>query len=246
MHRLSDLGATQITFGGGDPFIYRRFPDLLRYIREELPGVGLLHVDTNGIALREQDYGVVVSTVDLLGFPLDGPSDEQNTLMRPNRAGFSAVRMHLGNLYDLLAIKINTVVTSRNVGVLGELSDLLRGTPPAIWALYEFWAIGPAASINAPNFVVEHETYTNAVSAIRAEVDYCHVEVNLVTSRSDSYFFVTHTGRAYAVSDDDHKHYVDLGSVFEDAVLNRWSAIVREERNGQRMSERLRIIRARP
>ncbi len=237
--RVSEFGFDSITFGGGDPFNYKDFSTLLSYTRRKKPSA-FIQVDTNGLGIKEEHYAFLTRESDLVGLPLDGSCEEVHREMRGMANHFDKVIALMRRLSERGAhIKINTVVGSHNIGDLLRLSNLLRPFRPDIWSLYEFWSLGPALSA-AAKYRIQRIEYMEAVSAIAQQCDFTHVEIGSVPVRHRSYFFVSHTGRAYTLDKTDPEKYVNIGSVFDDAVVERWRAHGDAERMAERLDDRVR------
>lgn len=243
--RCAELGMTQISFGGGDPFLYDAFLDLVHWVRGEIGQVEFVHVDTNGLALTAAQYSRIAQDVDLIGFPVDGPSPRTHAAVRGSSRSFGMALRHLQALSPVVATKVNTVVTKQNIDSLPALAERLRAVRPRIWALYEFWPIGDIASEHASRFTVSRSAFDAAASEIVGKYSFCRIEAGSVDSRSGSYFFVTQTGRAYAVTASDPSRYVELGSVFDPAIASRWAHLVDVEANSERMAARLAVVHRR-
>lgn len=241
LERLVELGATQVSFGGGDPFAYREFTRLLSWSRESLKTLQVVHVDTNGLALSESDYDLVASTVDLIGLPLDGSLQRIHDAVRGGRSNFAQSIHHIRALAPRLPVKVNTLVCRPNSEDLPNIAALLRSEPPAIWALYEFWTLGDRAKRFSSRFALTREQYWQAVKFAESESG-INVEFDPVDARAGAYFLVTQTGRAYATTGVLDHDYTELGSVFDDDVLPRWEACVDPLVNRERMDGRLRVL----
>src|SRR5437660_4987884 len=93
--RCASLGIRVITFGGGDPFA---FPDFKYLAEHAVESQMKVHVDTNGICLRERDYPWLEKNVHLLALPLDGPDRQVHGKMRGSDQHFDTVLKHLRGL----------------------------------------------------------------------------------------------------------------------------------------------------
>jgi len=221
--RLNELGVKAITFGGGDPFIYDDFRELLTYVRNNLKGIGFVQVDTNGLRLREEDYELLSRTIDLLGLPLDGASELIHARMRARSGHFTSVLAGIRSARKAgVPVKINTVVSRMNQADIAGMIDLLRGEGIARWSLYEFWPLDQSRSATAEGHSIQHEEFLRTVEQVVSTCDFTIVEVGTIDSRAGAYFFVSDAGRAYALLGGGRTMYVELGSVFDADILVRW------------------------
>ncbi|TQM82827.1 radical SAM family protein [Saccharothrix saharensis] len=238
--RLVELGAESITFGGGDPFRYRRFPELLGHVRAELPQITFVQVDTNALGWAERSLADIAATVDLVGLPVDGSTDAVHTRMRDRAGHLDRVLHVVERLQGQVPIKINTVVSRVNAGDLVQLGRLLSRYRIAIWSLYEFWPVGPIAVRNKPGFQLGADEFAAAVDRVVSSCPDLPVEVNAAAARSKSYFFTSQTGRAYAVDGADPNAYVELGSVHDEDIVRKWLDHADPTSNAHRVRERRR------
>jgi MoaA/NifB/PqqE/SkfB family radical SAM enzyme len=221
--RIVSWGCFSITFGGGDPFLYSEFSELLTHANKRRGLLKFIQVDTNGIGVRAHHYPSIKENVDLLGLPLDGSDNATHGLMRSNLKHFDKVINLLTELSRMsVPIKINTVVSRRNVDDLGDLLELLSHFQIRIWSLYEFWPLGLYGSVHKEEYAVPHELFLERAQWIRETCEFAQVEIGSIDKRSRAYFFVSQTGRAYAIKSSNVEEYVELGSVFDDEVIDRW------------------------
>lgn len=186
-------------------------------------GRPLPETHTNGVGVRREHYDVIQRTVSLLGLPLDDSNTLVNAAMRASRSHFEVVTGLLED-FDLLRvpIKVNTVVSRVNVEDLPDLARVLGRYRIQIWALYQFWPLGPSALANRRRYEIGAAEFLSAVDGVRRVAKIRHIEAGDVDSRWHAYFMVTDKGRAYTVSRESPETFQDLGSVFDDDVLERW------------------------
>jgi MoaA/NifB/PqqE/SkfB family radical SAM enzyme len=221
--------------------MYSDFPELLIFSKRDMV-FSFIQVDTNGLCLRKPHYQSLLRGCDLLGVPLDGGTREMNDRLRGREGHFMIV---LGLLEDLgqlhLPLKVNTVVCRENIRDLLNLEIILGKYPIKLWSLYEFWGIGPAAD-HVARFSIPTADFLDAVQAIAARARSLNVEIGAVSERRQSYFFVSHSGRAYTVDRTDSSKYFSLGSVFDADILEKWQTNV-EATADPRLARRVASVR---
>ena len=236
--RVASWGSRAMTFGGGDPFLYGPFRELLVHAKNH--GF-FIQVDTNALLMKDDDYDLTAKHVDLLGLPLDGSTPELHGAMRRHKKHFHTIVAALQNSRARnIPIKINTVVSSLNVGDLLNIAELLRLHKIERWALYEFWPLGQIALDNALQYNISKESFLRETDKLREIVDFATLEIGSISVRHNSYFFVTHTGKAYTVNPNNHSEYVDLGSIFDEQVLKIWNEYANPALNTARLEPRIR------
>ncbi|MFO7772968.1 MAG: radical SAM protein [Dehalococcoidia bacterium] len=230
-----------ITFEGGDPFNYCDFPLLLQRIARD----GLfVQVDSNALGLRDQHIPILKEAVNLVSLPLEGPKDIHSR-MRNHHSHFDIVLSWIERLLEEeIPVKVNTVVTSVNIGTLEELALLLRNFPIDLWTLYQFWPIGPGKT-NRVQFELPEEDFAKITSSIAMRYTFTRIEVSRISNRLLSYFFVRSTGSVYVVRKDDPEEYVELGSAFDHDILDKWLKHVNPEAVQDRTNLRMTSSRKR-
>lgn len=219
VERCVNLGAKVITFAGGDPFMYDSFRELLQYSSK----LGVeIHVDTNGISMKEADYSLIADYVSLLALPLDGPNDSIQTTMRKMSGHFDVVLKHMSKLGDLpCSLKVNTVAALPNLSSLGQLAELLKSYSIRIWSLFQFWPLGLGVK-NQTIFQISDNEYNQVVEKLYEMNLPFHLEAGTFSERNGYHFYVTHTGMVYTNNLADPSSYDELGLIFDDQVVEEW------------------------
>jgi MoaA/NifB/PqqE/SkfB family radical SAM enzyme len=213
--RLSEMQVKAITFGGGDPFQYQFMPSILKHAKT----LGMfVHVDTHAKALfrSRRNLDLLTEYVDLLGLPLDGATPAVHDLVRSLPGHFEIINkciQWLGPLRQRL--KLNTIVTSINVGDVNNLAKLVVDISPYRWSLYQFWPLGPARAK-----AVVHQVNDETFAQVAASIDRILNESTIVyeatprVARFNSYPIIHHDGSVMA-HHSDLGNIVHLGSLFD-------------------------------
>jgi MoaA/NifB/PqqE/SkfB family radical SAM enzyme len=213
------LGARVITFGGGDPFMYRFIHDLVKQARD---GGVFVHVDTNALSMRKADHDAIRRHVGLVGLPLDGPDAQSHGRMRGSARHFDIVLGHLDRLCDMgVRVKVNTVASKLNIDCLVALAELLRNRALFRWSIYQFWPFDEITQANN-EYGLPRERFDEELKRINSLGLPFPVEAGPVSERAGTYFFVTHTGLVYSNSAEQESQYQFLGSIFDDNTIDAW------------------------
>lgn len=220
IQRVADLGFTSITFGGGDPFQIKSISSLLRKAKS----LGLfVHVDTHGKGLKttEDNFELLRDTIDLLGLPLDGPTSKIHDLMRSSQGHFSIVENRLSWAKQFKnKLKINTLVSSVNIGAMVDLHPIVQAFAPTRWSLYQYWPIGPGAlkkekhALSTEAFLLAGKRATEYFSNSGTTV-----EVNPQEVRRATYPIVDHEGSVFLHSSAPDNSYRFLGNLFSENTI---------------------------
>lgn len=217
------LNPEAVTIGGGDPFMFRSIVDLLAMLHD---GKRFIQVDTNAKSLKQAHIYSLLKYVNLVGLPLDGGRRESHELMRAAPGHFKIVMEWLHKLSQLsIGIKINTVVSRLNLADVINIGYLLSNYNIAVWSLYQFWPMQDGLKHN-DRFNVDDAAYSNVAARIKTSFPRIEIESATITERSRAYLFVNHNGTVYTVDPQNHRYYLDIGSIFEADVLKKWQQIV--------------------
>jgi MoaA/NifB/PqqE/SkfB family radical SAM enzyme len=218
VERSAQIGFKVITFGGGDPMLYSFLPDLI----EAAKYCGLfVHVDTNAIGLQctPETAKLLVSGIDLLGLPLDGPRPEIHNQIRSASSHFELV---LGRLKWLAPFrhktKINTLVSKFNARSISEMVSLIKDLSPARWSLYQYWPLSFGKNV-ANKHLISAQEFSHCMDALPALIDEVRVEANPIPLRRLTYPFVAQDGTVYLHHISDPSAYEFLGPIFNDEVV---------------------------
>lgn len=219
VERCAALGAKVITFGGGDPFMYGGFRDLL----QKTADLGIRsHVDTNALGLTPSDYKLLEDTRSLLALPLDGPNSQVHLQMRKMENHFDVVIGHLDALRERsVRVKINTVVSTCNYDSILKLAELLNSYRINLWSLYQFWPLHDALANNA-SYQLTSIDFDSLMKLLLSRKHSFSIEQGPITERHGTYFFVSHTGLLYINHPSDLTKYLTVGSVFDDKAIADW------------------------
>jgi MoaA/NifB/PqqE/SkfB family radical SAM enzyme len=243
--RLAEWGVSSLTFGGGDPMMYPQLDAALELARSLLPAA-FLQLDTNGLrGVRDNRLERLAALVDLVGLPIDGVSTDIEWRMRRHRAHLRSVVAAAEAVTGVGgAVKVNTVVTRVNLHEIGEIGRQVARIGARIWSLYEFWAIGPGATAGRERHALPAGAYAGALRVAREAAPDVVIEAGEVALREAAYFFVTDQGDAYCTGPGSSGMYTALGSLFDDAVLDRWDAYADMPAVEARFRPRMSLVRS--
>lgn len=221
----------QIVFGGGDPFMYHDFVALLEFAAKKQVK---LHVDTNGLALKDDSYNILQNAISSIAFPLEGPR-EYHDIIRMCHNHFEIVTRHIKqcNAYGI-PVHINTVITEKNIHSLVQLANILREFKIALWNIYEYWAFD---NINFSSTKIDVSLVEKKIQDIKA-IFGPNVIYSPVQRRKSSYLFVSSIGNVYTISPDDPHKYYEIGYYDDPAIMNMIEAVVDPVQNNIRYSDK--------
>ncbi|MBN1156406.1 radical SAM protein, partial [Candidatus Woesearchaeota archaeon] len=209
---LSEKGVEAINFTGGEPLMRRDIADILKHSKQK----GLRNiVTTNGILL-ERKLPDIADLVDYVGLPLDSSNPEVHRTMRPTKAVSNHYQLILQLLhllheeYSSIGIKINTVVSKKNVGSVMGVGNLI-GDVATSWKLSHF-SPGGYGSAHSQEFYLPTGRYRKVVARCKATYPHLNIIASEAHTEDDYCRVVSSRGHFLAPTADGLK---DLGSILE-------------------------------
>jgi MoaA/NifB/PqqE/SkfB family radical SAM enzyme len=152
LRSLKSRGLLKIHFSGGEAFLH---PQINKII-EDAVGLGLqVNLTSNGTLITKQIARMIVdSGVHSISISLDGASAKTHDKIRGVKGAFKATVKAIGYLSKMSkkhpVIRVNTVVTSRNVDELGGIHTLVQSISEKIkWKLIPVDTSDKAMRVNA-------------------------------------------------------------------------------------------------
>lgn len=179
-HLKESYGINKITVGGGDPlsrgdivFILKAIKALGYKVNLDTTGLPFLYdvkiiMNGSGTA-RKVPILDVIENVDVLGLPIDGPSEEINQKFRTGRDAVLSEILNLLNVLEDYKVKIciNTVVHKNNFSVLKDIADLIsKYKNIVVWQLFQFIPTGPIGYHNYRELLLDDKTYDRSMNIL--------------------------------------------------------------------------------
>lgn len=221
--RISELKIKKVVISGGDPFLYKKLIQLLMQFFESGHAV---HLDSNfkNAPLNFLEQLEMAKIVPSFGLPLDGSNENFHSLMRGEKKHFQTVCHWISRLVSAgFDVKVNTVVSSKNIDDLWNIEKLLNTLKIKRWSLYQFWPMATGLE-NAEKHSIDIIQFDSIVSDLVSHSDIA-IGGGSIEERKSNYMFVRSDGGVYTVDPANYHLYVELGSIFDANILERWSQI---------------------
>lgn len=227
-------GTRSIVFTGGEPLVRPDIDDLIKFSKEQGMRVTL---STNTLMLkRRKDQ--ILPYIDEIGVPLDGSSQEKNSLMRLGnirafQSSIEALEM-LSAEYPKIEVTIRTVVSKVNKNDIESIGSLLEGKMGRFdrWKLYQFTPVS-IGSHNKDKFEISDEVFKNISKTVIRK----HPKMSIVSYSSNQrvgrYVFLGPEGNIFGVGDDGN--YLIIGNYLTmstEQVIAAVSGVIDVRRNG--------------
>ena len=183
-----------------------------------------MHVDCTGSTLKSEHLTLLAKSIRMIGLPLDGSSIETHTAMRGDKgkSHFVLVLDLLDALSDTpILIKVNTVVSKVNIDDIPNMVSILSKHRVDFWSIYQYWPFAGNGSINSRH-IIDDGRFDEVVRKLSKTPVHFNIEINPISERLNTYFFVFHSGDVYMTTQDVPTDYIFLGSIFDDKTISLW------------------------
>lgn len=208
-----DNEITVITFGGGDPFQYGFF----RTILENAKQMGfIVHVDTNCLCIRQEDYNIIEDYVDLLGLPIDGDADTHDRMRQ--KGHYEVVINCLNQLTEQgTPIKVNTLITAKNEKAVQAVQSVITKERIGIWSIYQFMPIS-RAYVKGEIYSISDDRFGQIVNCFRNKELPFRLEIGWQSQRKSGYLFIQTDGVLLTHNPFSSSNYLTIGDIYS----NHW------------------------
>lgn len=222
INKICSLGFTILTIGGGDPFQYSFIWNIIKKAKSK----GLyIHIDSNGRFQNksESEFSIIREKVDLIGFPIDGPTALTHDSMRSTQGHFDIILKNIEWLTPLISkIKINTIVSKKNIQTLPEMNHFINTISPKRWSIYQYMPIGPGGRV-AQKYLLSSLDFNDAMIPIINKFSNSDIiiEINDSESRKRTYPIIDHNGFVYIHDKSINDNLKNIGSLFENNIMEK-------------------------
>jgi len=208
--RLKALGLTALNFCGGEPLLRTDLAKLFRHMK-------MLSIETilstNG-DLLEKRIGGFEGILDWIALPLDGGLPEHHDRYR-GPGSFSRFPCKVELVRQKLpstGIKINTVVTSRNIKNIPQIPRILSSMGVRLkWKIIQFSPRGRARD-RQNGLAVSNDDFSSLASRLLHENPNLDIDVSLNSDRDCGCVILDQIGNMQVPIGDSYRF---LGNIFE-------------------------------
>jgi MoaA/NifB/PqqE/SkfB family radical SAM enzyme len=221
---LSKKGVKALVLTGGEPLIREDIPKIFSEIKKY--GIKI-YLDTNGDFFFKYERWIN-KYVDILGLPLDYPSEENYYRSKKNFRNVYKILKDYSIKEKNFKIRIGTVVTKENIVYLKEIAELLKRYKPDSWKIYQFIPRGPNGFVHKDQLRIDTKTFFEVADNIKARYSkYLNIIVSSRESRNRAYFFINSDGVVFMPLDDPlSSEDVNIGNILEKGIIEKWQKIV--------------------
>jgi len=206
----------KVTVCGGDPLSRPKIIELLKSIKQldffitvDTLGVPLLRDEKtifHGRHLVKQiDARDLTMHTDLIGIPLDGPSDEIISMFRKGRSDIFKDQLATIDVLDQCNanICINTVVCKTNYKSIIDLIPFIKKPKNIkLWQFFQFMPIGPLGFKNRDRYMIEDSEFNKFKSAMTQAAIKNDLAIRLefkkASDRKGTYLLIDSNGDAWS------------------------------------------------
>ena len=220
--KLAAAGVQKITFAGGEPMLFKKLNELIRYTYLKKITTSII---TNGSLLTEKWLDQVFPMLDWIGISID--SIDRTTNKKIGRTSRNKVNyfqlMELIKRYNF-KIKINTVVNSYNWKE--DMSDFISWVSPDRWKIFQALRVKGQNDDNWNEIKITSEQFTQFVDTHTVANRHNNMVVENNEMMTGSYLLIDPLGRLFENSKGEHTYSesilnIPVKEALKQIVLNR-------------------------
>ena len=202
--QIKQEGFSKISFAGGEPTIFQRILEFIRYAKES--GLTTMLI-SNGALIDEHFLDQAACILDWISISVDSLVEANNLKIGRVHSGTAMSRDRYTNLTKKIKqrgmrLKINTVVSSVNKDE--DFTDFINLAAPERWKVLKVLQIENANKEQSRPFLVSEDEFQSFVTR------HSSVKTKLVAENNsdmvDSYVMVDPQGRLYSNSGQKHRY----------------------------------------
>jgi MoaA/NifB/PqqE/SkfB family radical SAM enzyme len=234
------VNISKVTMSGGEPLARKDMP----YILSTLKTLGYtINLDTVGLSLikdvlvgrdtviKKISSKEIISSIDVIGIPLDGSTDELVNLFRRKLKVNDIL-----NILDELSLNnanicINTVVHKDNIHDIVNIYDQIKEYNSIIkWQLFQYMPIGPGGYKNKHKYELSDDEF-NKLEGVLNAINNTSIDIQLKSRlrRKNKYMLIDGEGVVwiprqnedeYWMTEDENNERILLGNINEENAVD--------------------------
>ena len=213
---LANLKIDRITWTGGECLLY---PYLFDLMKEAYNNNIKNNIITNGKVLTPTVIDKIEKYTDYITFSIDTLDEVvNNCLGRGMEHG-----KHIIELLDYLKdkkikVKLNSIVTKKNIDGIKELIDIVKNYPIQRWKLFKFISLRGKSVKNKNEFDIEKEKYEKLIDEIRKEQISCPIVECKEIDIENNYLLIDPIGNFIITVDGEDKIICNFENVKKEEI----------------------------
>ncbi len=219
--KLAKAGLKKISWGGGEPLLWPRIFDLIKYTKSL--GITTMII-TNGELLNFEKIRKMEKVLDWLNLPLDGSCDKVQDLMTRKEGHFSRTMKvidYINNNKLDIKLKINTVASKLNKDDIINIATIIKKEKIKRWKIFQFYPIRQTGAKNSKIFSIKESDFLRIKEEVLPLFENSKQMVVFETNQDmeRSYFAIAPSGKVYVSHGE--KDYI-VGDLKVDSVEKIW------------------------
>lgn len=214
-----------VVLTGGEPLLRDDFGEIIDELRKYNFKIFL---DTNGdYFFKYKD--LISNNIDELALPVDFP--DRSYRNKNNLKTILRILNHFKTTDRRPMIRIGTVATKENIGVLDKVGELLKDYPVDIWKIYQFIPENFNALRNRRLLEVSQKEFDKSTRKLREVFSkFFKLVIHKRDNMNRAYFFVGSDGTVFMpVDDGDIFREKIIGNIFDGNIFDKWEQVVSEK-----------------
>ena len=194
LKKLISMGIEKITWTGGEALLYE---DLFILMQEAHKNGIKNNLITNGKLLDIKTINELEKYTDYITFSIDALDEEVNQVLGRGKEH----TRHIIELLDYIInnkkdikIKLNSVVTIKNIEGIKEVVNIVRKYPFERWKIFKFLPLRGKACENRDEFIINDNQYKILIEYIKKQKGICKIQECKEKEIQSNYLLISPTG----------------------------------------------------
>lgn len=225
LKKLIDFGVDKISFVGGEPFLYSRLFELLKWGRSYANNNTIFSITTNAVLLtdvvdnkvyiKQDKIDEILGLLDWITFSLDAPNKDIQYKMGRNLLHFDrviSILQYLNNINCHNKVKVNTVASCINLDYISDIYKILTRYGVKRWKIFRFLPSRGNALKYKKKYNISEDAFLDKIK----DIFECNLEnkikisVNGYDSFDNSYIAISSNGQLVVYDKGKYMNKMDL------------------------------------
>ncbi|MFC1711287.1 radical SAM protein [Patescibacteria group bacterium] len=219
--KLAKAGLKKISWGGGEPLLWKGMYELIEYTHNL--GISTMLI-TNGELLDKTKIKKLEKSLDWLNLPLDGSNEKMQSLMTRKKGHFKRVKNIINFIKKNkinISLKINTVASRINKDDIVNIAKFVKANKIERWKIFQFYPIRMMSIKNKVLYQMKDSDFLRLKEEIMPSFKKTKQMVVFETNEDmeRSYFAISSSGKVYV--SHKGKDYI-IGDLKKDSIEKIW------------------------
>lgn len=198
----------KITIAGGEPLLYKNLFDIAKYIKNKNSNI-FLSITTNGLLLETDSIEKLLKYFNSITLSIDGDNENIHQELGRGKTHFKKNIWLLNQLNEKIKIKVNSVITSRNLYSVIGLKSIFEKYKIMRWKIMRFYPVSFMAKENEKIYMISDAQFDSLKNILISDSEMV-IQFNDYNEFENSYISIFPNG------DMNNNKGVVIGNILND------------------------------